>query len=347
MKTERRYDIDWLRVIAIGLLMVYHVAIVFQPWGLMVGFATNSVSWESLWIPMTLLNIWRIPLLFFISGMGVYFSFQNRTWQQLLKERTLRILIPYIFGALVIVPLYMFILQSYYDWEIKYTPNPAHLWFLGNIYSYVILTLPVLYWIKSTPSVFFKKWVEKIGNSPLFLVIVIACFIAEVALVKPPLFEMYAMTWHGYFLGLIAFVFGFLFAFLGLPFWNMLLKYRGIFLILAALLYGFRTMQITILDKNIHFPLESCLWIFAIFAFGYKYLNRNNGVLAYLSKAAYPVYILHMIFMGLFSLLILPLNIGVELKFMCLLIGTIAGCLICYEFILRRFNILKSFFGIN
>ncbi len=349
MKTERRYDIDWLRVIAIGLLMVYHVAIVFQPWGLMVGFATNKETWESLWIPMTLLNIWRIPLLFFISGMGVYFSFQNRNWQQLLKERTVRILIPYLFGIFVIVPVYMFILQKNYQWTLAYSPSPSHLWFLGNIYSYVILTLPILYLIKSTPSVFLTKWFKKIGNSPLFLVIVIACFIAEVALVKPALFEMYALTWHGYFLGFLAFIFGFCFAILGTPFREMLIKYRWIFFVLGAFLYVFRTLQMPFLDKNIHLPLESCLWIFAIFAFGNKHLNLNlnSNVLAYLSKAVYPIYILHMIFIGLFSLLILPLNLGVELKFLSVLIGTITSCLLCYEFIITRFKIFKLLFGVS
>jgi len=30
--TNRRYDIDWLRVIAIGLLLIYHIAIGFHPW---------------------------------------------------------------------------------------------------------------------------------------------------------------------------------------------------------------------------------------------------------------------------------------------------------------------------
>lgn len=29
----RRYDIDWLRVIAIGLLIIYHIGIGFQSWG--------------------------------------------------------------------------------------------------------------------------------------------------------------------------------------------------------------------------------------------------------------------------------------------------------------------------
>ena len=57
VREERRYDIDWVRVIAIGLLLIYHVAIGFQPWGIMIGFIANKQPWESLWIPMAMLNI--------------------------------------------------------------------------------------------------------------------------------------------------------------------------------------------------------------------------------------------------------------------------------------------------
>ncbi len=88
---NRRYFIDWIRVIAIGLLLVYHVAIGFQPWGMMIGFITNQKSWASLWIPMAMLNVWRIPLLFYVSGMGVNFAIQNRNWKQLIMERTWQI----------------------------------------------------------------------------------------------------------------------------------------------------------------------------------------------------------------------------------------------------------------
>src|SRR5882762_7299013 len=78
MSTQnRRYDIDWLRVIAIGLLLIYHIAIGFQPWGIMIGFITNDESWFSLWTPMMMFNIWRILFLFFVSGMGVYFYMQH------------------------------------------------------------------------------------------------------------------------------------------------------------------------------------------------------------------------------------------------------------------------------
>ena len=89
---NRRHDIDWLRVIAIAMLLIYHTAIGFQSWGLMIGFITNQASWNGLWTPMSMLNIWRIPLLFFVSGMGVFFALQKRDWKQLIQERAKRIL---------------------------------------------------------------------------------------------------------------------------------------------------------------------------------------------------------------------------------------------------------------
>jgi glucan biosynthesis protein C len=113
---SRRYDIDWLRVIAIGLLLVYHVAVGFQPWGIMIGFIANKETWQSLWMPMSMLNVWRIPFLFFVSGMGIYFAMQHRSWKQLIQERSLRILLPYLFGMVCIFPVSLLILQHYYQW---------------------------------------------------------------------------------------------------------------------------------------------------------------------------------------------------------------------------------------
>ena len=95
--TERRYDIDWLRVIAIGLLLLYHIAIIFQPWAMFIGFVRSDELWEDLWKPMTLLNIWRIPLLFFVSGMGCYFALKKRSAGQLIGERTRRIYASFCF----------------------------------------------------------------------------------------------------------------------------------------------------------------------------------------------------------------------------------------------------------
>lgn len=345
--SERRYDIDWIRVIAIALLMVYHVAIVFQPWGLMVGFMTNSEPWESLWLPMTMLNVWRIPILFFIAGMGVFFSFQNRNWKQLLKERALRIGIPYLFGIVAIAPVYLIILQNYYGWKIQFLPQAAHLWFLGNILCYVIITvLPMHFLKKSTNSLFAVK-LRKVFSSYFIFPVVIFCFVLETVIVNPPIYEMYAKTTHGFILGWLAFIFGYLFAFAGNNFWNKLVKLRWLFLLLAVLFFSLRAGDYLSFPKKINLPIETCLWIFTIFAFARQYLSFPHKFLNYFSKAAYPLYILHMIFLGLSCSFLLPLAINVQLKLCMVLIGTIAGSLICYEFLIKRNKYIGLLFGIN
>ena len=134
--TTRRYDVDSVRVYALGLLILYHAVVGFQPWAREINFVTNEQSLEALWIPMGLINVWRIPIVFMVSGMGVCFAMERRTWKPLLGDRALRILVPFVFGFFAIAPIFVFISQSYYGEEIRYRPNPGHLWFLGNIFLY-------------------------------------------------------------------------------------------------------------------------------------------------------------------------------------------------------------------
>ncbi|HWK05014.1 MAG TPA: acyltransferase family protein [Puia sp.] len=171
---NRRHDIDWLRVIAIALLLVYHTAIAFQPWGILLGFITTDRPLPSLWLPMTMINVWRIPLLFYISGMSVRFASQTRTWKQLLQERSRRIFIPFLFGVFIIAPLQVALVQRYYRQSITYIPNPAYLWFLGNIFVYVLLLLPVFGFFNAR-----LHLRPRLFSTPLALALVIAAFVLE------------------------------------------------------------------------------------------------------------------------------------------------------------------------
>jgi peptidoglycan/LPS O-acetylase OafA/YrhL len=343
----RRYDIDWLRVIAIGLLLVYHVAIGFQPWGVMIGFITNDKPWLSLWMPMSMLNIWRIPFLFFVSGMGVYFSLQNRTWKQLLQERATRILLPYIFGMFCIFPISVLIWQYYNHWDLHYTFSPGHLWFLGNIFVYVLLLTPLFYYLKKNEEGKVVSMLKKVLRTPVGLVPIVLLFVAEVMIIQPQPFEMYAMTSHGFFLGFIAFLCGFCFVLAGDVFWNMIQQWRWLFLFAALTLFLVRAWMFQMRVPNYMLVVESNCWIFSVLAFGSKYLNHKSSVLQYLSEAAYPVYILHMIFLFLGSALIFPTSLPVELKFVLVLLFTIAGCFGFYEMVIRRINIIKPLFGVK
>jgi len=346
LTSNRRYDIDWVRVIAIGLLLIYHIAISFQRWGIMIGFIANEKPWESLWIPMTMLNIWRIPLLFFVSGMGVYFAIQNRNWKQLLMERAGRILLPFLFGIFLIVPIHTYLWQYYYHFELDYNPNPGHLWFLGNIFLYVVLLSPVFFYLKTNENGKIARWIKSFLSNPFGLLPVIAAFVAEALLVDPNPYELYAMTWHGFFLGLLAFFFGFCFVLSGPSFWNMILKWRWLFFFAAVSLFIYRLVQFQMRVPAYQLAIESNFWIFSVFAFGYRYLNHSSKALNYLSQAAYPVYILHMIFLFLGSFLIFPLDIAVQLQFVLVLLFTVVGCFTFYELI-RRVDIIRPIFGLK
>lgn len=342
----RRHDIDWLRVIAIGLLLIYHVAIGFQPWGRMIAFITTERPWGALWTPMAMLNVWRIPLLFFVSGMGMYYAMQQRSWKQLLAERAGRILLPFVFGMFAIVPLHLLVWRHYYKMDLVYTHDPGHLWFLGNIFVYVLVLLPLLYYLKHHEDGSIVKGIKKIFRNPFGLLIVVAAFVAEVILVKPMPYELYAMTWHGFVLGLLAFFFGFCFVLSGPAFWQMIIRWRWFFIALALLLFVLRQFYFGMATPGYVLVIESQSWIFSVLAFGSKYLNRPGKALTYLSQAAYPVYILHMVFLYLGSLLIFPLPLAVPLQFVLVLLFTTGGCFLSFE-IIRRVKYVRSLFGMK
>ncbi|WP_373059323.1 acyltransferase family protein [Zunongwangia sp. H14] len=347
MKTQRRYDIDWLRVIAIGLLLIYHIAIIFQPWAMFLGFIRSDELMEGLWKPMSMLNVWRIPLLFYVSGMGVFFAIQKRNWKELLLERSKRILLPFIFGIIAIVPLHFLIFQEYYHLPLGYYAHQGHLWFLGNIFAYVVVLLPLFFYLKKIKDSRFMKGLSSLMKNPAGPVSISLFFALETLLVKPQVFEMYAETWHGFFLGLLAFFFGFLLVSLGKPFWQTVLKWRWLYLGVALAFYIIRLTVFNLESPGYLKAIESNCWILAIFGFGYKYLNRPGKTLRYLSRAAYPVYIVHMFVLYAGAMIILPLGIPVLLKFIIIVLFTGIGCFFIYEFLIRRINFLRPLFGLK
>jgi glucan biosynthesis protein C len=345
--TERRYDIDWLRVIAIGLLIMYHIGFVFLPWGVFIGFIQNEKPLESLWIPMSMLNIWRIPLLFFVSGMGVCFAIRKRSWKQLILERTRRILVPFLFGIFCIVPLHLLLWQKFYSQDIKYTLHPSHLWFLGNIFIYVVLLSPLFFYLKKNENGRINRWIRKLFGAPLGLLVIIASFVLEAVLIQPETYATYAMTLHGFLLGLLAFMFGFLCIHSGTGFWNVTGKWRWPNLAIAVILFLVRYIEYELNAPNFLIATESNMWIFAAFGFANKYLNHPGKTLGYLSQGAYPIYILHMVFLYLGSFLIIPMGIPTVVKFIFITGFTGIGCFASYELVIKRVKFIRPLFGLR
>jgi hypothetical protein len=312
-----------------------------------IGFIRSEEAVEALWKPMTMLNVWRIPLLFYVSGMGLYFAMRKRNWIELLGERAKRILLPFGFGIVAITPLHMFIFQKYYSMPLGYYPHQGHLWFLGNILVYVLLLLPLCYYLKTNENGKIHRAISAMMSHFSGPLLISLFFVLEVVLVKPQIFSLYAQTWHGFFNGLLAFFFGFLFVYSGKTFWDTVFKWRWLYIGLATILYAVRFEVFGTEAPGALMAIESNCWIFGVFGLGYKYLNRPSKTLTYLSQAAYPIYIIHMFALYAGALFILPLEIPVLLKFVGIIAFTGLSCYLLYEFVIRRIGLLRPLFGLK
>ena len=346
--SQRRHDVDWLRTLALGLLIIYHVVITFQPWGWMTGFIVNDQPIEWLWPLMSIINVWRIPILFLISGMGVRFAMQRRTWLKLLEDRTIRILVPFVFGFFFIAPIIVVFATRFYSGETIYIPGAGHLWFLANIFLYVICLLPLLTYWKNHPDNFVLRILSSLFRQPLGLFVLVLPVMLEAVLLNPgENFVVYAETWHGFWLGMVCFLTGFIFISLKDVFWDAVKGIRWIALILAFGLYLTRMWEVRPDETlNALLGLESMTWMLAILGFGSMYLNQGSSTQRYWSKAVYPVYIVHLPIQFILAFYIVPLSLAPEIKLILLLVGTFGFSILFYE-VIRRIKWVRPLFGLK
>lgn len=326
--------------------------VAFQPWGSLLFFITNKDDLAVLWKFMELINIWRIPILFVISGMAVNFAVRRRDLYQLFVDRTYRIFTPLLFGSFFIVPTYILIAQGYYDHDYAYSPTPGHLWFLGHIFLYVLLFSPVFYFYKNRSSTVAYEVISSIVEKPFGVLALFSLpLILESIMVKPESYAGFAIyPIHGLITGGICFCSGFMFMSLKGIFWKGVTDIRWVTLILAFSLYLIRIFEEKDLPSNIVSSaltgLEVACWMLSAFGFGSMYLNRPSKLLDYLTPAVYPLYIVHMPLQYLFSSFIFPLEIPAIFKFALLILATFGGSLLIYE-IVKRIKWARPLFGIK
>ncbi len=101
LKIARRNELDWLRVLAFGMLIFFHIGMVYVsdwPWHIKSPHQSEWLQTVMLWSGQ-----WRMPLLFLISGSAVAFIIRRMTLMQFYWSRHTRVLLPLIFGIAVIV----------------------------------------------------------------------------------------------------------------------------------------------------------------------------------------------------------------------------------------------------
>ena len=373
----RRYDLDWLRVLAFMVLILYHVAMFYvADWGWHIKSDTTS---ETLKYFMLMVNPWRMPLLFLISGAALYFAAKKVSALSLLKLRIVRLLPPLVLGMLVIVPpqMYFQILQAegvqlsylefyriYLDMGTDQFPDqqtPAglmtwnHLWFIPYLLAYTlafVVLKPALDRLAAALDSF---------RVPLVLLYAVpVLYLVQLGVFLRPHFPgTYALVgdWYNHALYFSLFAAGYVMA--GqLQIVRMLVRRRWLCLGIALTTYGLfmllyqgvifneqgsRTDWIASLLVQY---LNGWAWLLAVMAWAAAWLNRPSRALSYMNTAILPWYVLHQTITILLAWYLAPLGLDDTLEAALVLLGTVGGCALGYG-IIRRFTVTRFLFGLK
>lgn len=376
----RRYDLDWLRIIAIVILLFYHTGMIYVSWGWHIKSSAHSEPMEEV---MRWLHRWRMPLLFFISGAGTFFALQRRSYGAYAGERFRRLFIPLVFGMFVIVPPQIYIewlfrqrfsgsytdfypqvfgFQPYEDGGTGGAFSWHHLWFIAYLFLYSVVSIPFFRWLKTEGGQRFTDWVGRLIARPGgALWGVVPLLLNDLALGGLFPDETHALIddWAYFMKNLLLFWGGFILI-SRRAFWQTVTNDRHIFgvatLICTVILYtarayaGEQTLEESALLRTLFsFNSLGLTWfsVLATVAYGYRYLNANHPVLPHLTEAVYPFYILHQTVIVLIGYWALQTTLGVYDGFLVISFASLLVSVGLYWFLIRPFRITRLLFGLK
>ncbi len=360
--TRVRYDfLDWLRVLAILVLLFFHTGMMFTGWGWHV---ENAQTIDALVRPMDIAHRLRMPLLFVIAGAGLWFALGSRTGGQVVKERSLRLLLPLVFGMFVIVPPQIWyerlfrgqwsggFLGFYAERVLQFQPYPVgdfswhHLWFIAYLYVYVVLLIPVLVaWRRRPLPLRPGRWLYLLGI-PLAL---------NEALLKPLFPESHNLVsdWYVFNHYLLLTLYGFALASMPASWdWFARWRHRSLTTGLAVFAVAMMLFEFGIIRRDT--PADAIVanvftwcWLMVFIGYGRQHLSFSNGVLRWAREASYPVYILHQTLIVAIGYYAIQMSWTPWAKYWAVLVGTMLACVLLYEVLVRRFAVMRVLFGMK
>lgn len=374
-KQARRYDNDWLTVLAMLTIFLFHCARFFnyEDW-----HVKNNQLDEGMSLFVTIVAQWIMPTFFLLSGMSSYYSLRSRTGSQYIRNRFQRLVIPLIFGTFVVlIPIQVWIervshaqfdgsfiefyphyFEGFYAFGGNFAWMGLHLWYLEMLFVFTLLTFPFFILLKkakgqeiiSRAATFFEK------NGAIFL-FGIPIFIMELLVnLQPEGVGRRDFAGWSLFSYLVVFVIGFLIAF-DLRYREAMERSRFISLALGLLTTGL--MSVFPIDLapfgafidytvSVFFrAFNSWFWLVAILGFGSAYLNFNNEPLKYAREAVLPFYILHQTIIVTIGFYIANWELSVMVKY--LILGTLSfvAIIAIYDLLVKRVVLLRFLFGMK
>ncbi len=366
-RVPRRFDLDWLRVLAFTGVFFYHCSRFFNSndWNI-----KNSETSPLIGIITSLFELWGMPLIFCISGASIFFALRSGAAVHFIRDRFMRLLVPLALGILMLAPPQIYLERlthgEFQGTFIQFLPRffdvdfwwiGVHLWYLEYLFLFTLLLMPLFIWFKRPSG---ERAIGALGRFS----------------VRPGAMFLWALP----FLLLLILVDPFGLTRPALPEWILRLVMYPLFLVCGYLIFADpRIQQAIIRQRRAALVLASVLslgmpviatgitasgaptfalvmslagllsWssILAILGYGMRYLDTHRPLLAYANEAVLPFYILHQPVILLIGYYVIPLALPIAAKYLIIAPLAFALVLALYEYGIRRWNPVRRLFGLK
>ncbi len=373
--SQRRSDIDWLRVMAVAMLVPFHTGMIFCLWGFHLKNDELSVA---LTVQNAFINLWHMPLFFFLSGAGTWMALDIRGFGEYARERASRLMLPFFFGLAAMCPpqLYFERLQKgeFSGSFIKFYPHffngpyPdgnlswQHLWFLLYLFLMSMIAIPILRYLRSERGQAVRDKLASLASRRTAIIalplpfLVIQCVAGEG---WPNGNQNLIGDMDNFAQHFFVFLYGCMLCSSD-KFWRGAEKNRLFFGI--AGIACFATTQaieysdaINVVRGN---PAAGIGWLIlravgtwglllSILGYGKRHLNFTNKFLGYASEAALPFYIIHQTVIIIIGYYVVQTGWSVAAKYLIVVVASFGGTAVAYETLVRRWAATRFLFGMR
>ena len=357
---ERHYGMDWLRIGAFALLILYHIGMFFVPWGWHVKTAA-PLDWVQ--FPMLATNAWRLPLLFTVSGFATAAVLgKSAGMRSFLGDRAARLLVPTVFAAVLIIPPQPWVeLVSQHGYAARFAhfwaadyfrfgtldgivlPTWQHLWFVVYLWVYTLALVVILTFTPGAARASFSRFADDLLGGPGLLLVPLAWLALHMAISAPGAEPNHALVgdWTAHRMYFPAFAFGFFLADAPRT-WSAI---RRLWKVAGALaILGYAMVAAILLlwlagavpDTQLRLPFAGgrlvmgwCA-IVALIGLADRFWNRDHPWRRTLTEAVFPFYIVHQTIIVVVGWDLLRFALPAGLEFIALVVATVAGCWLFY-----------------
>jgi glucan biosynthesis protein C len=371
----RLYYLDWLRVLATLGVFLFHASNVFAGTGFEIA---NTESSDLILLIGVFFYPWGMPLFFLVAGAASWFALRRRSAGQFTRERTFRVLVPFFTGTILLGPIQLYLswlhrtqtgvfdgtLLDFVAVRLAY-PFPKilgalgyHMWFLGFLFFYSLLSLPLFIWFKGETGrrviSRLARLCERRGAILLFILPP-----AAVRLGLQPLFPR-LQDWAEFFTFGTFFVLGYL-LFADERFsrairrdWRILLG-AGMVAWLAGTAIGYSFGFEIEKSPRVFWEfltwglIAACGWCWtAVMLFiGMRYLDRDSKALRYGQATLLPFFLVHQPAILAVAYFVVQWEATIAIKLLVVVLGAFVVSIGLTELVIKRVGILRVLFGMK